>query len=136
MIKLTLDDKLNPTIDSELTLDRCNDQRVEHNISPPMACAVTIPVRSDGHDTGIAVYVVMSPFHENASHAPGRIPAFLVKAVASRIEIRADGESAKQTISLTVEEAERIRRALGYAAVHDAGELLDLVDGKISETKS
>ena len=45
-----------------LELDKSQATRVECDISPRMAQAVTLPVTLAGSDTGVCVYVAASPY--------------------------------------------------------------------------
>ena len=47
-----------------MKLDKSNLNRVERNISPPMALAITLPIND-----GIAIYVAASHFCEKATTA-------------------------------------------------------------------
>ena len=46
----------------KLEIDKSEAARVEYDISPPMARAVTLPITLDGKDTGVSIYVAASPF--------------------------------------------------------------------------
>jgi hypothetical protein len=52
---------------NRMQLDKSHIDQVEHNISPPMALAITLPV--DDVNSGICVYVVASPFSERVATA-------------------------------------------------------------------
>ena len=60
-----------------MKLDKAQIETIEHNIAPPMAFAITIPV-----DNGVTVYVSVSPFQQHMR--PGNWPA-LVAAVAEAL---------------------------------------------------
>mgnify|MGYP001577500704 CR=1 FL=1 len=53
-----------------MKLDKSNLNRVERNISPPMALAITLPVHVVGPvHNGMVIYVAASPFCEKAATA-------------------------------------------------------------------
>jgi len=66
----------------KLTADQ-TEHRMEYEIAPPFSAAITIPVKVDGQERGIAVYVVVGTF---AQRIPaGDSNAEIVREVARRI---------------------------------------------------
>jgi hypothetical protein len=52
---------------------------VEHQIRPPLARAITVPVLVNGRDVGIAIYVTASPF------CPVPVSDATLRAIAKRL---------------------------------------------------
>lgn len=48
----------------DFSIDRSHEEDVEHNLRPPFAQAITLPVLIDGEDVGIALYIVESAFSQ------------------------------------------------------------------------
>lgn len=69
----------------QFELDKANIDRVEYNISPPMKAAITIPVKVDGKDLGVAVYLCTSPFTLGNPFG-----ADLIAEIASRLAVTED----------------------------------------------
>ena len=63
-----------------MKLDKNHLDQIEHNIKPPLACAITIPV-----DNGVTVYVAASTFQQVMQ--PGDWEG-LVRQVAEALELK------------------------------------------------
>ena len=68
----------------KLTLNKQQVDRIERDIAPPMALAITLPV-SGTIDSEIAVYVAMSPFRTST---PDAEDMRLLMDVARRLQLR------------------------------------------------
>ena len=64
-----------------LDIDKSEAARVEYDIAPPMARAVTLPITLDGEDTGVSVYVAASPFSL-------RLNAKVFREVVTRLQLQ------------------------------------------------
>ena len=62
---------------------------LERDIRPPMKSVITLPVKIDGKDHGIVVYVAMSPFAEETHELPSSV---LIAKIASILAQRVQNE--------------------------------------------
>ena len=69
-----------------LALDRGNDNRIERDISPVMARAITLPVKIAGHQTPFSVYVMSTTFGPRPANE-GKI----LLEIARRLRIGEEG---------------------------------------------
>ena len=91
--------------------------RVEHNISPPMAKAITLPLLLDGRDRGVAVYVMVTPF---AKPLPDADVVTIAGEVADRIHLPQNTPEIVALMNAAIAAADHIdSQPGGYQAFSD-----------------
>lgn len=64
-----------------IILNKSHLTDIEHDIRPPLSCAVTLPVIIDGQDSGICVYVAATAFRPDVDPADVSRVAELLQVV-------------------------------------------------------